>query len=126
MQATWTVEGEERSYAPVFTRTRRGAERQKAEIEETLWHFPTLDVKVEQVTAEARAQEEHDREAALLEEAKSTTPHMKLEYDDPVTACGLAEEDVKAWSLPEIYELTFEDGRCPGCAEALARMDRDT
>jgi hypothetical protein len=115
VQATWTVDGEERSYAPVFARTRSEAEREQRDMEQTLAHFPTLVVTIEPAT-----DEERDEETSRLEAAASITPHLKFRYDDRVTACGLPAETIRAWSLPEIYEQISEDTRCPGCAQALA------
>jgi hypothetical protein len=109
VQATWTVDGEERSYAPQFARTRLGANRLRRDLERTLSHFPTLTVLVESVSAEAAAEESARRTAAQPQilhriEAPSST----------MTVCGLERAAVGAVAVEEVFRES--SSQCPDCA----------
>ena len=112
VQAGWTVEGEGRSYAPEFTRTRLGAERVKRRMERTLRHFPTLVVTVQRASGEERA-------AARAREAEAESaplPPVHVKPNDATrTACGLPADEVDAWIAPDLFTQTAEDRRCPEC-----------
>ena len=114
VQATWTVDGERRSYAPVFRDTEAEALREREGMEETLAHFPTLDVSVDEVRAEDAALEEAATEPAPLPD--DHVVHLMPAIGADVTACGLARGDFKAAAVAEIFDLA--DARCPACAAA--------
>jgi len=115
VQATWTYDDEPKSYSPIFTRTRTGAARQRRNIERTLWHFPTLDVKVERVSLQA-AKVEMDRRAAALLDWVSEPVHLVSDMTAPTTACGRNVERVDNRSVPEVFAVSSR--RCPDCATA--------
>lgn len=95
VQATWTVDGEEREYAPVFARTKFGAARLRRDMESTLAHFPTLVVTVDKVPAT----EEIHSEPKL---ARGGLVHLRRDGADR-TACGIPVAHAN-WTAPEIFE----------------------
>ena len=116
VQATWTVEGEQRSHAPRFADDPAGAATLRRELEDTLAHFPTLEIAVAEV---------RDADAAL--EAAATEPeplsddhvvHMIAAPEATTTACGLPTADVVAVLVAEMFELT--GAPCPACAATRA------
>ena len=115
VQATWTYDGEPKSYSPIFTRTRTGAARQRRNIERTLWHFPTLDVKVERVSLQA-AKVEMDRRAAALLDWVPEPVHLVSDMTAQTTACGRNVERVDNRSVPEVFAVSSR--QCPDCATA--------
>jgi hypothetical protein len=106
------VDGEQRSYAPQFARTRVGAERLRRGVEATLAHFPTLSVVVEKVSAVAAAQEEDTPSPA----ARVHVVHLVAEPLSTITACGLPVADVAAVAVWEVFGLSSE--QCPECVES--------
>jgi hypothetical protein len=115
-QATWTTEDGPRSYAPIFTRTRWGALRARRRIEDTLWSFPTLGVRVERVSSASMRAEQAERAAAP---PAPVVIHLMLDPERMATACGRDGGEV-TWTADE-----FEEGveRCPDC-EAAVRLAR--
>lgn len=98
VQATWTVGDEQKTYAPQFARTRIGARRLKRDMERTLAHFPTLQVIVEKVPAQA----------AIESSRVAATEPVHLIHD-PVaatTACGRPTSDVAAVAVRDVFELS--------------------
>jgi hypothetical protein len=107
VQATWTVDGAQKSYAPQFARTRVGAARVKRQMEKTLGHFPTLEVVVETVPAE---------EAAI--QPGSVGPpeplHLIESQGATTTACGLHTAEVRAVAVADIFVMSGT--QCASCA----------
>jgi hypothetical protein len=114
VQATWTAGGERRSYAPVFHDSEAEALREREGMEDTLAHFPTLEVTVEEVTAEAAALEGAAAEPEPLPD--DHVVHLMPAIGADVTACGLGKGEVRAVAVAEIFDLA--DARCPACAAA--------
>jgi hypothetical protein len=106
------VEGEQRSYAPQFARTRVGAERLRRDVEATLAHFPTLRVVIEKVSAEAAAQEEDTPRPA----ARVDAVHLVAEPLSTMTVCGLPLADVAVGAVWDVFGLSSK--QCPECVES--------
>ena len=116
VQATWTVDSEPFSYAPIFVSTREHAEAEAAEIRRTLSHFPTLEVTLEEVTADEAVVEQE-----LLRSPKTEAQPLHL-VDTPLsshTACGLSTASVN-FAVAEIFEIS--GAACPSC-EAVRRRE---
>jgi hypothetical protein len=111
VQATWEAEGERRSYAPQFARTRMGAERLRRQMEETLAHFPTLEVVVERVSA-------GDATAHATPQQEFQPVHLVVEPLAPMTACGLPTREVQTVAVAEVFALSGR--QCETCADAGA------
>ncbi|HEV2774208.1 MAG TPA: hypothetical protein VGV90_01320 [Solirubrobacteraceae bacterium] len=105
VQATWTVGGDKREYAPVFVRTKARAARTSREMEKTLAHFPTLVVTVEKVPA---AQATRPPKPILGE------VHSRLDGAD-TTACGRKIAEV-SWIASELFDSAAPNA-CRSCAE---------
>ena len=114
VQATWTVDGERRSYRPVFLDTEDEALRERDGMLETLAHFPTLEVTVEGVTAEAAALEEAATEPEELPD--DHVVHLLPEIGAGVTACGLARGEFRAAAVAEIFDMA--GAPCAACRSA--------
>ncbi|MDA0185787.1 hypothetical protein OJ997_36120 [Solirubrobacter phytolaccae] len=105
VQATWTVDGEPKSYAPQFARTRLGAERLKRQTERTLGHFPSLEVLVEKSDIEPS----DEPVASRLPDAV----HLVASPLAETTACGVPRVEVDAVATKEIFALsTSQCGEC--------------
>ena len=74
-------------------------------MEETLAHFPTLEVLVEEV--------DEDEVVETVPVAKDPRRHMMFEPGATVTACGLPTSDVSIVSVREYFNAG--DGACPAC-----------
>jgi hypothetical protein len=115
VQATWTVEDEPKSYAPIFTRTRFGAARTRRSIEQTLWHFPTLDVKVERVSRQA-AEAEQERRAS---ERRPPEPvHLMTDMTAATTACGRDARTASNLAVAEMFQMS--SNQCEDCARTVS------
>ena len=83
-------------------------------MEQTLQHFPTLEVTISRASAAERAAE------TAPDEPDMNPVHLKLTSDAPTTACGLDEDEVTAWTTPDVFKLTDEGSRCPLCSRVRA------
>jgi hypothetical protein len=108
VQATWTADGEQKSYAPQLARTRLGAERLKRQMEKTLGHFATLEVLVE------KAGDERAEEPALPRLPEAV--HLVAFPDATTTACGIPAVEVDAVAMAEVVALSGK--QCEACAAA--------
>jgi hypothetical protein len=98
----------------VFLESEAEALRERDEMQETLWHFPTLEVTVGEVTAEAAALEEAATEPAELPD--DHVVHLLPEIGADATACGLGRGDFTAAAVAEIFDMA--DAQCPACRSA--------
>src|SRR5215218_2672482 len=104
VQGTWTVGEDARSYAPQYVDSEAEAEELRAGMEETLAHFPTLEVLVERVSVEdVPSEDEAEVEPSVL--------HLLPQTGATTTACGLSTDDVTAVAVDEIFALS--DSQCP-------------
>lgn len=108
VQATWTVDGERKSYAPQFARTRLGAAQLKRQMEKTLAHFPTLEVIAEKADAQPAS---GDLPAVATEPV-----HLIDAVGAPATACGLQTSNVACVALRDIFEMS--GAQCSSCQAA--------
>jgi hypothetical protein len=108
VQAHWTVDGEARSYRPVFASTREEAERLAEEVSGTLRHFPTLAVSVELV-----GQDDADEECSPSPAVKPPIVHLLV---DGSAACGTDLGVADAAVVEELWGETAVEGRCAICA----------
>lgn len=118
VQAQWTVDGEERRYAPVFVASVDAAARTAREIEATLAHFVGLRVRIDEVTGA-----EADAEEAALDAQRADAPapllHVYADGDRSRARCGATPGASDALLAEDLFALST--GRtCPTC-RALAR-----
>jgi hypothetical protein len=117
VQSTWTVGDEERSYRPLFVETEAEAIEVRDEMEETLSHFPTLDVLVARVTEAERASE-----LAVLGESEEVQEDMDKHLMPHVgarrTACGVLTSEVAVSAVAEYFDLSARESHCPACQAA--------
>ena len=106
VQATWTVDGEPKSYAPQFARTRLGAKRLKRQMETTLAHFQTLEVLIERVPAESL----DDLPPVVL----PAVVHLIASPSATTTACGRSASDAGAVAVADVFTLSAK--QCSSCA----------
>ncbi|WP_158221015.1 hypothetical protein [Kineosporia sp. R_H_3] len=112
VQSTWTVDDEQRAYAPVVVRWRWQAWSVARRMTRTLAHFPTLVVEIRKASAA-------DLAAAAQVAAPDGPPadvHLSR-FDDGTSLCGLVHGDVAA-----VLHVDLFDDTGPACPRCLARM----
>jgi hypothetical protein len=119
VQAFWFVGDEMRQAEPTHYRSLVEAEQAASEIEETLWHFPTLEVLIAPATLE-EARDQQIRHAEERERAGRTVRHL-LANDRQTTVCGLPQEQVSAWITTDAWQMGDPDRRCAQCEDERQR-----
>jgi hypothetical protein len=100
LQPTWTVDGEERRFAPSFTRTRIGARRLERDLRRRFTHFDNFDVDVDKVPLDV-AVASHPVMPSLDSPDWPKTTHCA--DDEARTRCGLLLSDVSGWCSPDWF-----------------------
>lgn len=113
VQAFWFVGPEMRQGEPTHYRSLVEAEQAASEIEETLWHFPTLEVLIARATQE-EAREQQSRFAEEWERAGRIVRHLRA-GDRQATVCGRPLEQVDAWSSLGGWQMGDPNRRCAKC-----------
>jgi hypothetical protein len=120
IQAHWTVSGQDQSYAPVFEKSEEAARAAAREIEATLSHFSTLEVRVDAVSEEV-ASEELERQRRAQAASLSQTRHAFVEPTDDKALCGVPLEQAKIKIAIELFQPG--GNACPACAERVQATD---
>jgi hypothetical protein len=113
VQAFWFVGDEMRQGAPTHYQSLADAEQAASEIQDTLWHFPTLEVLIAPATHE-EAREQQRRLAEQWERAGRTIRHLRA-GDRQTTVCGLPLEQTSAWTTLRSWQMGDSDRRCAEC-----------
>jgi hypothetical protein len=119
VQAFWFVGDEMRQAEPTHYRSLVEAEQAASEIEETLRHFPTLEVLIAPATVE-EARDQQGRHAEEWERAGRTVRHL-LANDRQTTVCGLPQDEVSAWTTTAGWQMGDPDRRCAQCEAGRQR-----
>ena len=117
MQSTWRVDGDPRSYAPVFVDTEAEARGIAAAMRSTLRHFVELEVSVREVDERIAA----DEQAALdaqLEDAQPRTIHL-VSGSPSRAACGVPIDTSHSALSGELWPLSTGN-KCAACQAMLS------
>jgi len=114
VQAHWRVGEEQRSYNPLYVRTRRQARKAAREISKTLWHFVDLVVTIDPVDRAIADAAEAEREVALANRPQPLLHLYNASHDGAL--CGTAVDELNALATADMQELSSNDS-CSRCAE---------
>jgi hypothetical protein len=117
VQATWTVNGESRSYTPLFFKEQAEADEAAEEMRRTLAHFPTLVVQVVAVD-HARVLE---TAAGQLGSQTSDELHVAEGPRGGLTLCGASTDGLNSVAL----ELFTDTALYPTVPQSVCRTCRE-
>lgn len=110
VQANWTVNGEQHSYQPVWCDSADEAERVRADMADTLSHFPTLRIDVAQAQF---------RRPAIVDPPDSPAPTIHAMGSDGQPICNAPVDEAKACVATEWFRDVESTRRCADCAALL-------